>query len=1137
MYILIAAALAIGLFITAAPAHKVSAATTTPTAEWATVSTPSTTSWVLAPGSVIYDYALASDGSVAYAVVQAYAENQTAYTSRLLKSTTSGATWTDLTDTLSKQVTKDGYKLSEILQVATDGMDPSFLAVALVANSEVYVYFSTDGGSTFVSAGQVADGSAVFSGTAPSYGVTQLAVSPAVSGVRDIAIGGQDNSGNAVVFRSRVTVSSESYSTWIDTTGGAHVYTGWDVAAASITSTWVTDVIFSPNWPTDHAILVTTVANVTAGTNSAVYLESGTWGTTSSGWNAAGGFAKAVPVLQNTGIATALNYFSTNFNPGLVAGIALPSNYDGSSSTTRYAWVWVNYYSGSPLTPTGKIVMVMDGTPTVINQQVPNSPWLTNVSYLGTIAEGKAIAGVWGNGGEGYATPCQGVAVYHNDTVANMLICCTPWQAACKLPTGVAGMAVSYVDANYPAGQGTNPNKAYAVALYGQPAPEVGFVSYDESAWSVAYFDSDFTVWNQLSLVDTQITKITDVAVSPVCNKIFLATVGPSATYCASVWVDGTTSLPEAPEYAGYWVRTWCGKLGADQVGLLRLPPASVETTGDNVYLVDYGTNTIYYNSMETWDCWKTGASTVTDIVDLAVKDAGDIYALGATGDVAMSNDYGKAVSWTTPVASGVAAGYTIALHGNDILVGGQNGDVAYSSDGGTTFTLLDTTTPITGLVTVAFDTYFDTNNVIYAAVDGGTPLETGGIYDWVIGTSTSWNNLGADNHAYTGLVLSNINGNPFTSAATGGVLYASYVTSNSTGVARCLTPLAGKVSCSACRALWDYLTYGLDTGVMLEMEPEALKACGCTTPDTYTNLYAIDSGSSYNMVKGKPGTVWTFEDCFAKQNVTLVSPASGYVVGTSSCGCCNVPFTIKWDQLCDACSYDIQFALDSGFTQPVELTPQAGSSLPPTITGPYSGIDGTYYTVTPQSGANPTEFLGCYFQPQTTYYWRMRAAGTGNQVIHSWWSTAQSFTVSPTASAAAIDLVAPTPGATDVAVSNVAFSWHILATADSFDFVLSKNADLSSPILNKTGLHSTATSYTGTALSNDTPYYWQVTAYNNGAEISKSAIGTFRTVAATPPPVTPTPTPTPVWVWVVIAIGAVLVIVVIVLIFRTRRV
>jgi len=212
---------------------------------------------------------------------------------------------------------------------------------------------------------------------------------------------------------------------------------------------------------------------------------------------------------------------------------------------------------------------------------------------------------------------------------------------------------------------------------------------------------------------------------------------------------------------------------------------------------------------------------------------------------------------------------------------------------------------------------------------------------------------------------------------------------------------------------------------------------------------------------------------------------------------------------------------------------------------------------LSPAAAANPSAFLGSYFTPETTYYWRVRTveAGTG-QTIHSWWSEPLSFTVSPTASAAAIELVAPVPGALNVPPKNLGFSWQILATADAFDWVLSKNADLSAPVQSKTGLTGTATTYSGT-LDYGTVYYWQVTAYKEGAAISVSPVGTFTTAAtgafcsaidglcfatqaelvAHNAEVSGHPAPTPFWVWVVIAIGAVLVIVVIVLIFRTRRV
>ncbi|UCC59447.1 MAG: hypothetical protein JSV02_06740, partial [Dehalococcoidia bacterium] len=92
--------------------------------------------------------------------------------------------------------------------------------------------------------------------------------------------------------------------------------------------------------------------------------------------------------------------------------------------------------------------------------------------------------------------------------------------------------------------------------------------------------------------------------------------------------------------------------------------------------------------------------------------------------------------------------------------------------------------------------------------------------------------------------------------------------------------------------------------------------------------------------------------------------------------------------------------------------------------------------------------------------------------------------------------LITPENDAMDVARTNVSFSWCKVAGADAYDWVLSLDAELSSPIDMKSGLSAPATTYTGT-LAWDTTYYWQVTAYGDGGFISASAIGTFRTVAA----------------------------------------
>lgn len=1154
MYMLIAAALVISLIITAAPARKVSANSDEVTSEWDKVPTPTSEEAVLAPASNIIDYAVASGGTVAYAIFNSAAMNSKEWEGGplfLAKSTDSAATWKDITKGVKTEISKvlDLPSASNVTsnmfalyKVACDPANSDFLAVALdiVKNNvrTVHVFISNDGGSVFKDIGDRDI-------TGPN--IWAFEVSPAVSGVHDIAIGGTDNATsptNALLFRCQVT---GNLGEWKDAT----TYKGWnnindDISGNDFTSKAVVDIKFVPTWSSAEKSILVATANDTA-----VCLQTGSWGKNPA-WN-----KKSTALIEAISVVTGNVTGNVNIPllslKGLTAGIAVPSDWASASSDKRVVWVNVNYWAGS--VRVGGIFRVED-TSELINQQVNDKKsWLTNVSYLGTLAEGKAIAGVLGDGIGGNAVCCSGVDVYRTSNVKDMNICCPPgWKKACKPPTGISAMVVLFI----------NDTKQYAVAL----GPENSY--YDEGAWS---FSSDYgDTWNQLSLIDTDIDYLSDVAVSPNCNKIMLVSVNLASGCgaCDSVWLKATT-LAEAPEYNGQWLRTWCGKLKGpnssdypyvSERGLLRLAPT--EENGDTVYLVDRMTDTVYWNEMEGLACWKSGTATISEIVDLAVKDNQTIYALDDNGDFAMSDNFANTVSWTEePVDSKVANGWTIAVHGDDILVGGQDGDVSYSKDGGDTFTKLEDIPTIDGLVTVAFDSYFDTNNTIYAAT--ALAGNKNGIYRWVIDTSTEWKNLNANKYDYTGLMLGRLGGNPFSTADTGGVLYASYdngYTCGSTwsaaddlvncwkgnekcwytGVARCLTP-AGAISCEKCIE-WDYLNVGLTDQEHFKMAPQALKICGCKDATTNTKLFAIGTAAAgYDMDKAKYGTVWTFEDCYAKKAPALTS--ANNVTVPADCNCSNLPFTIKWDAVCDACYYDVQIALDDQFTNMV-MPPVAASVIS------YSEGSKSEISATGLSYVVPG-ILTC----QVTYYWRIRAHEANTcQIIHSWWSDAGTFTVAPSASQGAVTMGGPASGATGVATKNVGFTWNVIAAADKYDWVLSKNADLSNPVESKTELTNPAYTCTKT-LDYGTTYYWQVKAYKNGSLLSTSPVSTFSTAPtgafcdpidglcfdteqalkdheATAHPAQPA---TPFWVWVVIAIGAILVIVVIVLIFRTRRV
>jgi hypothetical protein len=1159
-YLGIAVVMILGLLLAPAVTSQANAADVS--AKWSKVATPYTDYWTVAPGSDIVVGASIPGGTVIYVVGFGWDDNQITgnssdYNARLWKSADSGVTWKDIAD---KVWAADSLPVifnsttSYFNYVACAQDDPDFMAVSIATKNAISgdycnvsqaVVISDDGGDNFYWTRAISDSAA---GSTLNC-VFDMEISNAdSSGKHNIALGGVGtrNATCPTGLVYRYETGGLVGGGWVD----ASAYNGWDDSGA--TSLAVTKVAFAPSWLTDKTVLAV------SHTANATYLQSGSWGNTKV-WNAAAGFEAAVLVVNDPSIWSLVQ--------GAAAGLALPTDYEGRHATTRYAWVYVD----NATTFTGTIYKVQNGAVNAVTQQIVGKPLLASISYLGSIASGKAIAGLIADG-----TPaslitgtscCEGVQVYRNDGITDMDICCQHWQAACKPPTGTMLALVGYV----------LPGKAYAL-VSGHATNPFG---YDESAFSFSLDDGD--TWNQLGLVDTYINYLSDVAKSPNCNKTWVVSInlgeqytdGPQAydegRYCAcdSVWLKADP-LPEASEYSGAWIREWCANLTSNaelnsaqtpEMGLLRLAPEET-TDALTVYLVDRGTATVYYDSTEGLGCWETGTSTVDNITDLAVQDEATIYALGFNADVAVSDDHGSAASWSKTMDSKVDNGHTIAVLGEgNVLVGGVDGKVSYSDsdlatflDGKASFTELKDGLG-SGRVHVAFDSYFGTNKVVYAAVSNvvvnGSYYETpvnvadNGIYRWVIGTSTEWKDLGACAGAatpyaaqlgydtcneiqvgYYGIVLSNATGNPETDATTGGVLYATFYDAdgNITGVARCLNP-AEEVACGG--QSWDYLIEDTaDNHGAFTLEPSSLKICGCLTPDTNAKLWAIDDNAYYGEFatayeNSSVGRLWTYEDCFAKAGPTLVSPTDNAVVAADPCYCWNDAFTLKWERQCDACSYNLQISRDADFTEVVL-----------DISGKTTGC--SEYDYEPPSGTSPSYVVADAALGTgscgTTFYWRVRSADaeTG-EIIHSWWSEVRSFTVA-TGPGAAVTLTNPSNGAIGVIVTGIPFTWNTVPDATSYEFSMA-NAD-GTAVVSNTSVSGTTYTYTGT-LSYNTSYYWTVKALKDSTPFGQ-ATATFTTASA---PVEVPPPTTPAWVWVVIGIGAVLVIVTLVLIFRTRRV
>ena len=1055
MYILVALALAVGLTMIAAPTSSGDPAKLS---EWDDVSTPSKTDKVILPESDILSFDVGPDGEVIYAI--AYVAGDCA----LLKSEDGGVTWDDITD----EVTEEGLDAFYLVSVSPTNAD-----FVIVAGADK-VIGSNDGGGDFSDA----------KFPAGVGNIACLDVSPEADGAYNIAVG--TDAGE--IYRYKYTTKGWPIA-WADATD----YAGWSASTA------VTSVAFSPAFAGDDTILAITTDG------SKTYQQSGLWGTTKA-WNSEAGspFPAAVKIVD-----------APPLGPMGHTGIALPSNFTGYSSGLRHNWVYVNYDVDNSVVAPASFKAELDEIGEVFRVKgsavkyagircarydtSETYPLMASISMTGEIEDGSLMVGL------GVPTACcAGIQVYR--TTMPIDYCCPQWSAASKPPTGQSHALVAYT----PDGE-----KAYATTAGdpNNPTPP------DESAFSVSEVEVLGKYWNQLSLIDTNIDELTDVAVNPACGTIYLFSVNDDGCGCDSVW----SSVDDGKSY----MRIFCKDLGGSpEVGLIRLAPEEEEEVLA-VYLVDQGTKKLYWNDNSGITKWTSHkVAPLSDIVDLAVEAEDTVYAVASNGKVSMSEKHGAPGSWSSAKSAKLASGeggHTIAVVDGNVLVGGDSGSVGYSDDSAASFSRLGKKNELgsAGLVHVVFDSYFEDNATVYAAVTGGDQ----GVWRWVIDDSTSWKDLKATSQDYFGVALDNADGNPKTDADNGGVLYAVYAD----GMARWLSP-AKKPSA----ANWDYLTNGAggidDNGFI--SEPSALKICGCLTEESNSKLWAVDAGG-YDLADGNDN-LFVYEDCLAKAGVTLSEVADGATIPSDPCICENEDFILEWEELCNSSTYELEIALDEDFDFVVEeYTP-----------------DDEYQLV--EEGD-----LDC----NETYYWRVRVieADGDAETIRSWWSEKWSFMVEA-GPGGAIDLTAPDDGAANVAISGIGFTWTSVAEATGYDWVLSPNADLSSAVETKS-LTGTAYTYTGT-LEYSTTYFWQVTAMKDGSMLSKSSLSTFTTVAEAPAPVwtcpqcgltfdseaalkahiaeahaPPPPPTTPAWVWVVIGIGAVLVIVVIVLIFRTRRV
>ena len=940
---------------------------------------------------------------------------------KVYKSTDGGATWDDLTAALNAA----GANLPAWDIAVTPG-NPELVAV--VTSDRTAVYASEDGGETWVDT-NVPDLSGLL--------IADIAISEEYADSWDIAIGTRkpDDTVNGDVWVREL----EGLGTW--TAQGLNM----DVTA----------VRFSPSYSSDKTMLVI------ASDTSRTYLCTGIRNTfgDSTDWDVTD--PSQVEISESSGESPGKNEI-------IVSDLALPSDYSGEDAGTR-----VVYAAYSSNTTADDVYRIEDDVVYRMDVNHGEDVAIATIAYHGTSGGSKLLAGE--------------VKSEANSASALIHICFDPdeyfpdWEKPSKAPTGGAvsqraNAQVAWSSDGETAFCGTSTNNVTSAADWAKPGKWTG-QRYDESSFSISQDEGD--TWNQLSLIDTKMSRLSDFALSANSTTLYLASRGDDFD---SIWRSQNELLGET------WQRILCPRHKGDII--LRHSPEE-DARGEAIFLAMIDTDDAHYslNKGQTWErVWDC-----PDITDLAVVNDEMFYILD---DNLVHKCWWDAEQWEGiwdwqwDIDTGLRSGYSIAVSGEDFVFVGEGEDgkgrIAYSADGGASFELTEAV-PKPGEMKVIPDEDFNRNRFIYTA---SGVCE---IYRWTVGSTISWEKL---NPPCPGAL--------YDLAQKGGALYGAY----GLGVARTLIPHMETVTTDD----WDILDLGLEGDV--EFKPGTLRAI-YNEDDEAIDLWAIDE-HDYDF-EAKTGCLWIYSDVFVLRTAWLTSPALGEFMPCDICTCQAEVFCFRWHQLPLAEEYELWIAQDEEFSIILHMVEDIA---PPDCCNP--------------SWCPPKDSFR--FVCGKTYYWRVRSSkSTEGERVHSRWSPPMHFTVKICSSVeerhVAPILEVPQSGSRDTQRSP-SFSWIGFSDTTKYEFILAEDADLTQVIVREE-VPTPAYHYTDKLDWGET-YFWQVRAIEPAH--SEPATATFTVMSeSAEPPAPPAAPATPFWVWLAIGILALLIVVIVVFSLATK--
>jgi hypothetical protein len=548
----------------------------------------------------------------------------------------------------------------------------------------------------------------------------------------------------------------------------------------------------------------------------------------------------------------------------------------------------------------------------------------------------------------------------------------------------------------------------------------VAGTSGDESAFAISE-DNGFT-FNDISLIDTAINNAEDVAVAEEGDKIYLVTDDGADL---SVWL-----------FNGVWRRVF-SKMSTTNY-IVRIASGS-DSDSDSVYLAKTDSTEMYYSNTGGTTQWQDIICGIT-VQDLAVESPQVIYSIDTDGWVASSTNGG---SFWTKSNTFMSSGATIvSVSPNVVLAGSQDGFVAYTFNGGLTWAnILQPIKADAGNVQVIADENFAENKTIYAASD----KINGSIWRYTIGTSTEWTDI------YSSDTGGDISGGVYGLAMTNDVIYAlEYASGNSTLLGH-LSPATipeNSTEWSESPAI-DYAGHP----IILNATPQGLRF-------TTGKLWAVSPS-------GTNGKLYSYTDVLANTEITLLNPIDGYLATINGLNTYPPDVTFTWERPSVAIRYEFVMAQDPDFVLKVAtiLVPTHDNTSDNTsgYTSDNTSDSVVHVTIGPhQSGDHKV-----FYTPSVTYYWKVRA------ILPSYtaYSETRHFVMGPL----------PPEGFEPVklipdeitSLVNPSFAWWPMSGITEYQFVLSDNPEMTSPLINV--YLDTTTFKTGITLEYGKHYFWRV--------------------------------------------------------------